>query len=321
MSKIYTVFIIVLYALCMLSSENIEEKEDGSKKIEKIEKEKNSAEKSEESVEEDLEKMEKKMRQKPDSDIVKRSDKAHSEMKENEKLESENKKNNEKADKKQKNPETAKRSAPKTSETYQSEQNSQIGALFSDDSSELGFFFDVQLKLSGYDTEASGLLGARAGFVFNLSQYPGAFLLGAGIYGNLNRIHEKELRDVPESVEEDRRLHLGYGGMIFEYHFFPHNMFNFSAGILTGFGGYGFSVIDKDCYEDRKDDDCEEKGSGTDLFYVIEPEIKGYVNLTDWFRMGTGVSYRFFGKVNMPGMSNRKMSCFTGSLIFSFGAF
>lgn len=318
MRKIYMVFIIVFYTFCLLSDENIDKKEDESKETEKIEEEKNSDEKSKDSAEKELEKMEKNMRQNPESDIIKRSDKAHSEMKKNEQLKLEDEKNNEKSGKKQK---PVKNNVPQTPEISKYEQDPQIAALFSDNSSDLGFFFDFQFKLSAYDTETSGLLGARAGFVFNLSQYPGAFILGAGIYGNLNRIYEKKLREVPESMEEDRKLHLGYGGMIFEYHFFPHNMFSFSAGILTGFGGYGFSIIDRDCNEDRDDDDCEKRNSGTDLFYVVEPEVKGYVNLTDWFRMGTGVSYRFFGKVNMPGMNNRKMSCFTGSLIFSFGAF
>ena len=105
------------------------------------------------------------------------------------------------------------------------------------------------------------------------------------------------------------RVVLGYGGLFLGYHFAPKEIFNIAIGSTIGAGGIGFHESDQD--EKRTNDS----------FFVIEPELIAYVNITRFFRIGAGVTYRYVTGVNLDALEDSDLSGFNASVIFSFGWF
>jgi hypothetical protein len=105
---------------------------------------------------------------------------------------------------------------------------------------------------------------------------------------------------------------LGYGGFLFEYHFAPKNLFHFAVGTTIGGGGLGFG--------DRRNRDGD-NDANVKKFFVIEPEVTGYVNVTRFCRLGVGVSYRFTNGANAQEFSDKDFRGFNVNFIAAFGWF
>ena len=87
-------------------------------------------------------------------------------------------------------------------------------------------------------------------------------------------------------VGEFKHAGLGYGGGLVEYYFSPKSLFHVSVGAMVGAGGLDY-YKDEDCEEDERDH------RGGDKFFVAEPEVNFYVNITRFCRASVGASYRF----------------------------
>jgi hypothetical protein len=143
--------------------------------------------------------------------------------------------------------------------------------------------------------EGGVLFGGRGGVIINDS-----LALGAGGCGLAYSGAEATFEG------EERKVGFGYGGFMAEYYFFPKNLVFFSVGCLVG----GGSVSD---YSYRYEDG--------NAFFIVEPEVNAYVNVTRYFRLGTGVSYRYSNGIDLDGFDDEDFRGFSGSLLFDFGWF
>jgi hypothetical protein len=103
------------------------------------------------------------------------------------------------------------------------------------------------------------------------------FLLGGGIYGKTTGAN------------------LGYGGLVVEYFINPNRLVNVSVKGLVGGGGTTVGL--------------------TDPFFVLEPEAKLSLNITDRLRLGFGGGYRYI----RSSFDNDALSGFSANIDFKFG--
>lgn len=181
-----------------------------------------------------------------------------------------------------------------------------------------------KVRLSGYGApmvrmgESNGnfmaFAGAKAGLMID------SFVIGGAYF-----IYTGYMEDVANNGHKHNIL-TQYGGFVLEYNFFPKNIVNFSVGSIIGPGTSGYvseeenSHHDHDDYDDHHHDDYYYKYHGT-YFFVLEPEIMLYVNVTRFFRVGVGVSYRFTDGLDEYGLTDKTFDGFNGLLMLQFGWF
>lgn len=92
---------------------------------------------------------------------------------------------------------------------------------------------------------------------------------------------------------------IGYGGFMAEYIFFPKKLINFSVGFLIGAGSSPNGVA----------------------FFVLEPEIDLFVNITKFFKLGISLEYTYAAGVNSAKPSDPGFGGLSAGLVFEFGKF
>jgi hypothetical protein len=163
---------------------------------------------------------------------------------------------------------------------------------------EYGGFGSPVLKSSQIGDDFSFLVGGRGGWILNHK-----FSIGGGGYGMVNRIVAHDIQGSPV-------VQFGYGGIIFEYVLNPRKLIHFSAATLLGAGGVGYF------WEQWHGYDVESVG-----FFVAEPEINIMLNVTEYFRIGLGGSYRYIKGANIQGLSDGDLSSYAVNLTFKMGVF
>lgn len=167
---------------------------------------------------------------------------------------------------------------------------------------ESGGFGGPVLKVGSFNGEAAILVGGRGGWIINHS-----FIIGGGGYGLANNVKAKVLGPYGE-----RYLNFGYGGLELEYVSNPDRLINYSFQTLIGAGGLGWR--DEDIHTGMSNSD-------SDTFFIVEPGINATLNVTPYFRISGGVSYRYVSGVQSPASSNADLSGPSGVLTFRFGKF
>jgi len=172
-----------------------------------------------------------------------------------------------------------------------------------------------ELKHSGYGAPTAQLTslgdntavmtGLRGGWIINDS-----LVLGLSASGLVNSISDRALTG-SSSGESTLYTNFGYGGLLLEYYFFPHNIVHLSIGTMVGAGGLLFA-------ERMNGDQDDFEG---DVLFVAEPEIGVYLNVTSFFRLGATLSYRYVTDVDTAHLSASDLSGFSGGLSLSFGGF
>ncbi len=178
-------------------------------------------------------------------------------------------------------------------------------AFAGDDEAPRTLFSVADLRFSGHGGpvlrgttlggEPAFLAGGRGGLIVNDSLSLGFGGCGTG-YTEAKAVFEGE----------EKRIGLGYGGFMAEYYFFPKELVFFSVGCLAGAG----SVSD---FYYRADDES--------AFFILEPEANVYLNVTRFFRLGAGVTYRYTNGLDLEGFDDEDMRGLSGSLLFDFGWF
>jgi len=98
-----------------------------------------------------------------------------------------------------------------------------------------------------------------------------------------------------------------------EYHFFPKSLIHFSIGTLVAGGGIGYLT--------GNGHDYNQNLKGISNAFILEPEVTMFINVTRFFRIGIGGTYRFITGIKTRGVSDRDFRGFSGSLMFAFGWF
>ena len=184
--------------------------------------------------------------------------------------------------------------------------SAQEETLFTGDMESGGFGAPV-VKYTSIYGQNTLIVGGRGGWIINHS-----FVIGGGGYGVVTEV------DAPEGIfpmEEPLDLHFGYGGFELEYIFNPKALGHFSAYILIGGGSTNFAM-DLGHYNENN-----QMIGNDDFVFVLEPEVNGELNITDWFHLNGGVSYRFVSGVDQAKLDDSDFSGVSGVLTFKFGSF
>lgn len=162
----------------------------------------------------------------------------------------------------------------------------------------------VRFTQIGPHSDLGVVVGGRGGWIVNHS-----FILGGGGYG---LVTDHDPADWETNFQNDYRLNIGYGGLFLGYIHQSDQLLHFTVETLIGWGGVNYSQFDEDY------DDSDYNG---DSFFVLEPGASVEVNVTDFFRVGVGATYRYVQGVDYHALSNQDLSGLTGQIEFKFGSF
>jgi hypothetical protein len=163
---------------------------------------------------------------------------------------------------------------------------------------------------SGYsmiDDKQAVLIGGRFGWL--ASHWVG---IGLGATGFLNEFHYEP------SLNKDVFLAGGYGGLYVEPIVFPRSPVHVSFPVLFGAGGISYVSKDADINDNLIED--------SEVFLLIEPSAELELNLTRFFRIALGGSYRFPTAFNVglngtPRASAESLKGMSYTISLKFGKF
>ncbi len=168
-----------------------------------------------------------------------------------------------------------------------------------------GGFGGPIIKFGNVAGSSAVWVGGRGGWIINLNEQH-AISLGGGGYG-LATNHR-----VPVPVDGNDELYAlnGYGGFIFEYTNQSYRLLHFTASTLIGGGGL---MLRERNYEDVSDD--------VNPYFVLEPAVNAELNVTSFFRIAVGASYRMTSGISDFGYRDKDFSGLHGNITFKFGGF
>jgi len=178
--------------------------------------------------------------------------------------------------------------------------------LFKGDVESSGFGGPV-VKFTSVHNQNALMVGGRGGWIINHS-----FIIGGGGYGVVTEV------DAPAGVlplEGPLDIEFGYGGLELEYVIDPKSLGHFS--IYTLIGGGATNYVKDVGPVSRSNQQTGETG----FFFVLEPAVNAELNVTKWFRLNAGVSYRFVTGVSQVGLKDQDFTGLTATLTFKFGSF
>jgi len=157
------------------------------------------------------------------------------------------------------------------------------------------------------DDEQAVLFGARFGWMAGHSMG-----VGIGATGFINEYHYEP------SLDRNVFLAGGYGGLYIEPILFPRSPVHLSFPILLGGGGISY-VSDDPSFNDNIIEDSE-------AFLLIEPGAEVELNLTRFFRLSIGATYRLptafdVGLNGTPTASAESIKGLSYTVSLKFGKF
>ena len=176
---------------------------------------------------------------------------------------------------------------------------------------DLNAFGAADLKVGDFKEERGLLVGAYGGFIINRR-----FLFGVAGYGLVTRVGFDGT--VPsQSGTKPLRLHGGYGGVMVGATIAPRELIHISIPIVFGAGS--LEVSDEDFFVNNPAD--SEFTIENSVFFVLEPGIELEFNITKYFRLGAGVTYRHVTGTELDNVSDDDMTGVNGMISFRFGRF
>ena len=172
---------------------------------------------------------------------------------------------------------------------------------------EMGGFGGPVVKFTTVNDRGVVMVGGRGGWIIGHS-----LMLGGGGYGVVTEV------DAPEQVLPGNGpldIQFGYGGFELEYIVHPNSLGHFSVGTLIGGGDTHFV---RDVGPVTKSTQTVGESDGV---FVMEPAVNAELNVTPWFRLNAGASYRWVSGIDQAGLKNGDFSGMTGTLILKFGKF
>jgi hypothetical protein len=188
------------------------------------------------------------------------------------------------------------------------EEPKEMKTLFGNDNSHGGYF-----ALYGGYSEINGIegvtVGSRAAWVADHSFAIG--VVGNGFMNNFTTIGR-----------EQSNLAGGYGGILLEPILFPRFPVHLAFPVVLGAGGIAYAVSLKDSYNS----DWTSYVEDMDVFLIAEPGAELEFNITRFFRLALGASYRFTSPVNLEttALDNVREDALNGlslGLSLKFGKF
>jgi hypothetical protein len=166
---------------------------------------------------------------------------------------------------------------------------------------ENGGFGGPAVKVTTINGETAVFVGGRGGWIINHT-----FVLGGAGYGLVTNVNAKKTDSVHQFIE------MGYGGLDLEYIASSNDLVHLSLGLLIGGGSIGFKDKDNDMFDNHRT---------MESFFVLEPSAHANLNVTRFFRIAGGVSYRYVNGLKSPLSSNTDLSGLSAVLTLKFGKF
>jgi hypothetical protein len=166
---------------------------------------------------------------------------------------------------------------------------------------ESGGFGGPVLKVTNINGENAVMVGGRGGWIINHT-----FVLGGGGYGLATEVKAK----VTDSLHQF--LQMGYGGLDIEYIASSDDLLHLSMGLLVGGGGVGYKDEDESSFNNHHN---------MNTFFVLEPSVHANLNVTHFFRIAAGVSYRYVSGLKSTLSTNADLSGPSAILTLKFGKF
>lgn len=144
-------------------------------------------------------------------------------------------------------------------------------------------------------------VGGQGGWIINHR-----FVIGGKGYGLVNDVEVEGLQNL--------KLEFGCGGVMFEYIISSNKLLHLSIQSMIGAGGVRYAV--KDHTKDHDEVNYED-----DAFLILEPGLNLILNVSNNFRIGTGIAYRYCNGVEYENLSNSDLSGVSAQIFFKFGKF
>ena len=194
----------------------------------------------------------------------------------------------------------------------QEEEPREMKTLFSKGASVRGFGA-LETKYSEINTDHTIIVGAKGGVIINKH-----FTVGLAGYGmsSINKF---------DGIDPNQELYLygGYAGLLLGYNIFPKEIIHINFPVLIGAGG--FHVSDRNYYQEIRNDNeiRTEHSIENSSALVIEPGIEVEINVTKFFRIGLGSSYRLVSGVTLDrnNITDSDLSNWSTHASLKFGKF
>ncbi|MFH5832056.1 hypothetical protein [Halalkalibaculum sp. DA384] len=168
-----------------------------------------------------------------------------------------------------------------------------------------GGFGGPVIKISDVAGTPGVWVGGRGAWLINLKQGGRAISLGGGGFG-LATDHKVPDPNYGEPGT-DYYTDIGYGGVEVEFYDRSHRLIHYTMSAMVGGGSLST----------RMDNDMEYEGE--DSFFLFEPGANIEVNITGFFRIAAGLSYRFTNGISRAGFSDGDFSGISATMTFKFG--
>ncbi len=170
-----------------------------------------------------------------------------------------------------------------------------------------GGFIGPELKVGNVYDDNALFVGGRMGVILNRK-----ISFGLGGYGLVSR----SSFDVNEITQEPKiRIGMGYGGLVTEYILFSNKTVHFTIPVLVGAGGITLYEDDGDFWDD------DWYSVDNSAAFVVEPGVNVELNLTKYFRLHAGASYRYFYGTDLLYVKDEDLSDLTFNFGVKFGFF
>ncbi len=138
----------------------------------------------------------------------------------------------------------------------------------------------------------------------------GALVIGHGVaIGLAGRAFVSETTKDIVFFDEWATIGGGYGGILIEPIFFGKRAIHFTTPVLIGVGAVS--------YGGRTEEEhyAYDEYSAWDKFFVVEPGIELELNITRFFRLAAGVSYRFASDVKLTSYNSLSSGLYQETII------
>lgn len=160
----------------------------------------------------------------------------------------------------------------------------------------------VQFTQIGPNQTSGILVGGMGGWIIDHT-----FVIGGGGYGLSSDVQADWYNT---GAEEPFYLNFGYGGLMLGYINNSDNLVHYEVTGILGGGGASYRI--KNDYNSNND------GDG---LFVAEPAVNLVLNVTPFFRIAAGASYRYVTGVNLEGLTSSDLSGVSGQIQLKFGSF
>lgn len=174
---------------------------------------------------------------------------------------------------------------------------------------DLNLFGGADVKITDLVSEKGLIAGAYGGVLVNRRYF--LALAGYGITTNV------EFDGMVGAEEKPLNLYGGYGGLMVGMMVGSKEVIHLTFPIFFGAGQ--MEISDKNFFPNSPND--AEFTIENSAFIVIEPGAQLEFNITENFRLGAGMSYRYITGLELDNVSDEDLSGSAISLSFRFGRF